>query len=91
MIVWDPIAPTEVLPSSINWGPRLAGDTISTSNWSASSPPGLTLTNPMVSGNFTSITISTPVLDVTYTITNTITTGLGATEVETVQVTCAKK
>ena len=91
MIVWPPIAPTEVLPSSINWGPRLAGDTISTSNWSVSTPPGLTIASPLVAGNFTSITISNAVIDITYQITNTITTGSGATEVETVQVTCAPK
>ena len=46
MIVWDPIAPGELLLSTINWGPRLSGDTILSSSWSASVPSGLVLTNP---------------------------------------------
>jgi len=93
VIVWDPIAPGEVLLSQINWVPRLSGDTILTSVWSASTPAGLTLTpaNPTFVAGVTQIWISTPTVNVTYTLTNTITTGLGATEVATVQVTCALK
>lgn len=91
MIVWDPIAPTEVLISSINWAPRLGTDTISNSIWSASVPPGLTIASAVVVGAFTAITISNAVLDVTYQITNTIITSDGETKLETVQVTCANK
>lgn len=93
MIVWDPIAPTEVLLSGINWVPRLSGDTIATSSWSVSTPAGLTIT-PNIPGfiaNTTLVFISTAVLNVTYTITNTVTTASGNTEIETVQITCAPK
>jgi len=91
MIVWPCIAPTEVLPYGINWAPRLGTDTIVTSVWSASVPPGLTLTNKANTASATSVTISGAVLNVTYTIVNTITTTLSCTEVETVQITCAPK
>jgi hypothetical protein len=96
MIVWDPIAPGELLLGQINWGLRLAGDTIASSVWSASNPAGLTLTPAVPTfinspGNYTQIWTSTPVLGVTYLITNTITTGAGSIEIETVQMTCALK
>lgn len=93
MIVWPPIAPTEVLLSGINWVPRLSGDSIASSVWSASTPPGLTIV-PNIPGfvaNTTLVTISNAVLNVTYTIVNTITTASGGTDVQTVQVTCAPK
>lgn len=93
MIVWDPIAPTEVLLSGINWAPRLSGDNIATSVWSASTPVGLTI-SPNIPGfiaNTTLVFISNAVLNVTYVLTNTITTTTGNTEVETVQITCAPK
>lgn len=97
MIVWDPIAPGELLLGQINWGPRLSGDTIAASVWSAAStPPGLILTPAVPTflntpGNYTQIWTSGAVLNVTYTVTNTITTGLGGIEIETVQMTCALK
>lgn len=93
MIVWDTIAPGELLLSQINWGPRLSGDIIVGSIWSASTPPGLTLTpaSPIFTPTVTQIWASNAVLDVTYTITNTITTAFGAIEKETVQMTCALK
>lgn len=93
MIVWDTIAPTEVLLSGINWVPRLSGSNIATSVWSASTPPGLTIV-PNIPGfiaNTTLVAISNAVLGVTYTIINTITTTDSQTEVETVQITCALK
>lgn len=93
MIVWDQIAPGELLLSQINWNPRLGTDTIVTSIWSASVPSGLTLTpaNPTFLNGYTQIWTSTAVLDITYQVTNTITTASGGIEIETVQVTCAKK
>lgn len=96
MIVWDPIAPGELLLGQINWGPRLAGDTIAISNWSASIPSGLILTPATPTfinspGNYTQIWTSNAVINVTYLITNTITTGSGAIEIETVQMTCTIK
>lgn len=93
MIVWDPIAPTEVLLSGINWLPRIGTDTILTSVWSVSSPAGLTIT-PNIPGwiaNTTLVWISNATLGKLYTITNTITTFTNETEVETVQVVCAIK
>lgn len=97
MIVWDPIAPGELLLGQINWGPRLSGDTIASSVWSPSTPAGLILT-PAVptyvnvpTPPMTQIWTSGAVLNVTYFITNTITTSSGATEIETVQMTCALK
>jgi hypothetical protein len=93
MIVWDPIAPTEVLLSGINWAPRLGTDTILTSVWSASTPSGLTIA-PNIPGwvaNTSLVWISNATLGVVYHITNTITTVAGGTEVETVQVCCAPK
>lgn len=93
MIVWDQIAPGELLLSGILWGPRLSGDTIASSVWSPSVPTGLTLgaASPAFTPTSTQIWISNAVLDVTYQIVNTITTATGAIEIETVQVTCAKK
>lgn len=93
MIVWDTIAPGELLLSQINWGPRLSGDTITNSVWSASVPPGLTLTpaSPAWTPTVTQIWTSNAAIGTTYTITNTINTASGAIEVETVQVTCALK
>lgn len=96
MIVWDPIAPSELLLGQINWGPRLAGDTIASSIWSASTPPGLVLTPAIPTfinspGNYTQIWTSGATLNVTYLVINTITTGNGSTEVETVQMTCTTK
>lgn len=96
MILWDPIAPGELLLGQINWGPRLSGDTILTSVWAPSVPPGLILTPAVPTfinspGNYTQIWTSGAVLDITYTIKNTITTGFGAIEIETVQMTCALK
>lgn len=93
MQVWDTIAPTERLLSGINWMPRIGTDTIVTSVWSASNPAGLTIVEniPGFVANTTLVWISNAVLDVTYDITNTITTAAGAIEVETVQMTCAPK
>jgi hypothetical protein len=96
MITWDAIAPTEVLLSGINWTSRLGGtDTIASSTWSASSPAGLTLTGPSFSNvngsNYTYITVSGAVLGTLYSITNTIVTASGQTEIETVQFVCALK
>lgn len=93
MIVWDPIAPGEVLFSGINWAPRLGTDTIQSSSWSASSPAGLTIVPqvPPWVGVITLVTISTPALNQTYVLTNTILTTAGQIEVETVQITCAIK
>jgi hypothetical protein len=95
MIAWDPIAPGENLLSSINWTPRLAlGDSISTSVWSATTPAGLTVTPAPTVGNFTNVFISGVVagnLGKLFTITNTITTATGQTEVETAQFVCALK
>jgi hypothetical protein len=93
LIVWDTIAPTESLLSGINWVPRLSGDSIATSVWSASTPAGLTIV-PNIPGfvaNTTLVTISGAVLNVTYFITNSIVTASGQDMVETVQVTCAPK
>jgi len=96
MILWDPIAPGELLLGQINWGPRLSGDTIVSSVWAPSVPAGLVLTPATPQfinspGNYTQIWTSGAVLDVTYLIKNTITTGFGAIAVETVQMTCATK
>jgi hypothetical protein len=93
MIVWPTIAPTEMLLRGINWAPRLGTDTISSSSWSASNPTGLTITptSPPVVGYDTLVMISGAILNVTYTVTNTVITTSGQTEVETVQFTCAPK
>lgn len=93
MIVWPPIAPTEILFRGINWQPRIGSDTIASSTWSTSNPPGLTVTPfaPPFSGYNTLVVISTPTIDITYTVINTIITTAGQKEVETVQVTCAPK
>lgn len=93
MIVWDPIAPTEILISAINWAPRLGTDTISTSTWSAVTPAGPTSINPSISADkhMTFITIGNCTIDVIYKITNTVITASGQTEVETAQFICAPK
>lgn len=95
MLAWDPIAPGENLLSSINWTPRLAaGDTISSSIWSATSPAGLTVTPAPTVGLITNVFISGVVpgnLNVLFSITNTITTATGQTEIETAQFVCALK
>lgn len=95
MIAWDPIAPGENLLSSINWAPRLAtGDTISSSSWSATTPAGLTVTPAPTVGLVTNVFISganTSMFGVVYSITNTITTATGQTEVETAQFVVAAK
>lgn len=93
MINWDPIAPGEVLLSSINWNPRLGLDTIVSSIWSPSVPPGLTLTSniPAFGAGYTYIWISGAVLDTVYMLKNTIGTAAGDTEIETVVFICANK
>lgn len=93
MIVWDPIAPGELLLSQINWNPRLGSDTIANSVWSVSTPAGLTLTpgTPPWLNGYTQLWASNAVLGVTYLITNTVTTAAGAIEKETVQMTCVFK
>lgn len=96
MIVWDPIAPGELLLGQINWALRLGIDTITSSVWSPSVPAGLILTpaNPTFVNApkpTTQIWTSGAVIDITYLIKNTITTGFGSTEIETVQMTCAIK
>lgn len=89
MITFPPIGPNEVLSYGINWQPRLGSDTISTSVWSASTPPGLVFTNKSNTATATSLFIAGAVVDTTYTFTNTITTAAGATEIENVQLTCS--
>ena len=95
MIAWDPIAPGEVLLSSINWTPRLApGDSITNSVWGPVTPSGLTVTPAATQGFYTNIFVSGAVaanIGTIYTITNTITTATGQTEVETATFACAAK
>jgi hypothetical protein len=95
MITWDPIAPGEVLLSTINWATRLAaGDSITSSVWSAVTPAGLVAAPAPTVGMLTSVTVSGALashLGTLFSITNTITTATGQTEVETAIFSCALK
>lgn len=95
MITWDPLAPGEDLLSSINWATRLAaGDSVSSSSWSTTSPISLIVVPAPTVGLLTNVFISGATVQQIGTvcfITNTIVTATGQTEVETAQFVIAPK
>jgi hypothetical protein len=92
-IVWPPFDPGEIIPDNvINWAPRLNGKAITSSAWSASSPAGLTISNPTFTPNSTRITLSGGVAGTLYQLTNTVTIVNAAdVEIEVVEILCEKR
>jgi hypothetical protein len=96
MLVWPNKAPTEVLDYDLDWAPRLAGDTISTSNWS------ITQSDTPASGSLaiqsssylptrTKVWLTGGNLGQSYALLNTITTAGSETMVETVVIVVRAK
>jgi hypothetical protein len=89
MLTWPPLGPTERKSYQIDWGPRLAGDTIVSSTWSCPDP-SLTLSAETFTSTLTELFLSTGTLNSVYVLTNTVSTAGGENPlVETVTLTCA--
>ena len=83
--------PSDVLDYAIDWEDALAADsdTISTSNWSTSSPAGLTVESspaPSIVGFVTTVWASGGTPYTTYGLTNTIVTTGGRTYQRTISI-----
>lgn len=80
---WPPKDPRELLDYRIEWSPRLDSDVIVTSSWVAV-PSDLTVVRDEFSKRTTTVWVSGGTDGTTYTLTNTITTVKGRTEISTV-------
>lgn len=85
----SPHAPGADLDYSVNWMPWLdSGETIATSDWTAST--GITLSRAAVVGStMASVFAAGGVAGQSYVLTNTITTSAGRTDSRTITLRCA--
>lgn len=72
--------PQAILDYSLDWGPWLDGDTISTSNWVVESPLVIESGTESFDSTTTVLFISGGTAGQTYLVTNTITTAGGRTD-----------
>lgn len=74
--VWPPKDPDEVLDYEIDWSARLVSEVINASEWTISGSDNLLLTNTSSYANTaTTIWLEGGTLNVTYSLTNRITTS----------------
>ena len=88
--------PADVKDYAIEWGDVLAAetDTLSTSAWSISDPPGLTVATvpaPSISGTKTILWVSGGVANTQYALTNTVTTTGGRTHERSITIPCRQR
>jgi len=76
--------PAEVLDYTIDWATLLAGDTISTSEWTV--PTGITQDSESETTTLAIIWVSGGTVDKQYTLTNTIVTAGGRTRVRSIAI-----
>ena len=69
--------PNAILDYSLDWGPWLDGDTISTSTWVVESPLVIEAGSENFNDTVTTLYISGGDVNQRYTVTNTITTAAG--------------
>jgi len=72
--------PQAILDYSLDWGPWLDGDTISTSNWVVASPLVIESGTESFDSTTTVLFISGGTAGQAYLVTNTITTAAGRTD-----------
>ena len=82
------IAPDAIVDYGIDWGIEITPETVITSNWEIS--PTLTLTNPSIVGNVTSVFVNLPVNGKVYLLTNKITTAT-KTDSRSIRLACQPK
>lgn len=89
-----PVAPNKDPESVIDYGCDWAewlkdGESITNSQWLPVT--GLTLSNDLVNGAITSVTLAGGTVNDKYTLTNRITTSLGRTEDRSMKIFCRQK
>jgi hypothetical protein len=88
-LTWPFKDPDEVLDYKIDWAPRLAEDTITTSTWTV--PDGITKDRDDKDETSTTIWLSSGVLNASYEILNRIVTVGGRTMDQTVKIKIKSK
>lgn len=82
-----PKDPQSDIDFRFEWGPWLDGDTIASSSWTVQSGSGLTMHNDSVVGTDTIVWLAGGnVADVSWKVTNTITTAAGRTDERTIAI-----
>jgi len=76
--------PDENLDHTFNWASRLGSSTVSTSSWAVT--PTATLTNQTHTTTTATASISGLLPGQVYHLVNTITTGAGTTEIDSVRI-----
>lgn len=90
-LLWPPKDPAETLDYDLDWTLRLAGDVILSSVWTSQPGIALAVVSSSFLGPITKIWLSGGVIGQTYTLVNTITTGLGDIMDESVQILMQSK
>lgn len=81
--------PNATLDYSINWEDWLAGDTITTSNWTTTA--GITIESDSNTATLASVWLSGGTARDNYTITNAITTAGGRVDDRSISIKCVEK